>query len=54
MSETKKRKVHTPELAAKVDLETVRGVKAIDETTQAYAVHPQVVRQCKKDILESD
>ena len=43
MSETKKRKVHTPELKAKVGLEAVRGVKTITEIAQAYVVHPQLV-----------
>ncbi|HWW70187.1 MAG TPA: IS3 family transposase [Duganella sp.] len=53
MSETKKRKVHTPELKAKVGLEAVRGVKTISEIAQAYGVHPQLVGQWKKEILES-
>ncbi len=53
MSETKKRKVHTPELKAKVGLEAVRGVKSISEIAQAYGVHPQLVGQWKKEILES-
>jgi transposase-like protein len=53
MSETKKRKVHTPELKAKVGLEAMRGVKTITEVAQAYGVHPQLVGQWKKEILES-
>lgn len=53
MSEVKKRKVHTPELKAKVGLEAVRGVKTISEIAQAYGVHPQLVGQWKKEILES-
>lgn len=53
MSEIKKRKVHTPELKAKVGLEAVRGVKTISEIAQAYGVHPQLVGQWKKEILES-
>jgi transposase-like protein len=53
MSETKKRKVHTPELKAKVGLEAVRGMKTITEIAQAYGVHPQLVGQWKKEILES-
>ena len=40
MSETKKRKVHPPELKAKVGLEAVRGVKTINEIAQAYGIHP--------------
>lgn len=38
-SVTWKRKVHTPELKAKVGLEAVRGVKTITEIAQAYGVH---------------
>jgi transposase len=53
MSEVRKRKVHTPELKAKVGLEAVRGVKTISEIAQAYGVHPQLVGQWKKEILES-
>lgn len=53
MSEGKKRKVHTPELKAKVGLEAVRGVKTISEIAQAYGVHPVLVGQWKKEILES-
>ena len=53
MSEGKKRKVHTAEFKAKVGLEAVRGVKTITEIAQAYAVHPQLVGQWKKEILES-
>ena len=53
MSEGKKRKVHTAEFKAKVGLEAVRGVKTITEIAQAYGVHPQLVGQWKKEILES-
>jgi transposase-like protein len=53
MSEGKKRKVHTAEFKAKVGMEAVRGVKTISEIAQAYGVHPQLVGQWKKEILES-
>ena len=53
MGEAKKRKVHTPEFKAKVGLEAVRGVKTISEIAQSYGVHPQLVGQWKKEILES-
>ena len=52
MSEGKKRKVHTAEFKAKVGLEAVRGVKTISEIAQAYGVHPVLVGQWKKEILE--
>ena len=45
MSETKKRKVHLPEFKAKVGLEAVRGVKTINESAQAYGIHPVQVGQ---------
>ncbi len=35
MTETKKRKVHTPEFKAKVGLEALRGMKTINEIGQA-------------------
>lgn len=53
MSETKKRKVHKPEFKAKVGLEAVRGVKTISEIAQEHGVHPVLVGQWKKEILES-
>lgn len=52
MSETKKRKVHLPELKAKVRLEALRGVKTINEIGQEYGVHPVQVSQWKKEIQE--
>jgi transposase-like protein len=52
MSEGKKRKVHTAEFKAKVGLEAVRGVKTMSEIAQAYGVHPVLVSQWKKEILE--
>ena len=50
MSETKKRKVHTPEFKAKVGLEALRGVKTINEIGQEYGIHPVQVGQWKKEI----
>ncbi len=52
MSETKKRKVHTPEFKAKVGLEAVRGVKTINEIGQEYGIHPVQVGRWKKGIQE--
>lgn len=53
MSESKKRRSHTAEFKVKVGLEAVRGVKTVSEIAQAYSVHPQLVGQWKKEILES-
>lgn len=52
MSELKKRNVPTAEFKAKVGLEAVRGVKTINELSQAYGVHPTQVGLWKKEILE--
>jgi transposase len=48
----KKRRVHTPEFKAKAGLEAVRGVKTVSEIAQIYGVHPVLVGQWKKEILE--
>ena len=52
MSEKGRRKVYGPEFKAKVGLETIRGVKTINEIAQDYGVHPVQVGQWKKEILE--
>ena len=52
MSETKKRKVHTPEFKATVGLDALRGVKTVNEIGQEYGVHPVQVGQWKKEIQE--
>jgi transposase len=50
MSESNKRKLHTPEFKAKVGLEALRGAKTINEIGQEYGVHPVTVGQWKKEI----
>ncbi len=52
MSESKKRKVHSPEFKAKVGLEAVRAVQTINEIGRAYGVHPIQVGQWKKLIQD--
>jgi len=52
MSETKKRKIHSPELKARVGLEALRGIKTINEIGLAYGVHPIQVGQWKTAIQE--
>ena len=52
MSESKKRKVHTPEFKAKVGIEAMRELKTINEIGRAYGVHPAQVGKWKKLILE--
>ena len=51
MSETK-RKVFGAEFKAKVGLEAIHGVKAINQIAQEHGVHPVQVGQWKKEILE--
>jgi len=52
MSEGKKRKVHSAEFKAKVGLEALRGVKTLNEIGQQYGVHPVLVGQWKKELME--
>jgi transposase len=53
MSEAKKkRNSYGPEFKAKVGLEAVRGAKTINEIAREYGVHPVLVGQWKKEILE--
>ena len=52
MTETKKRKLHPPELKAKVALEALRGAKTINEIGQEYGVHPVQVGQWKREVQE--
>lgn len=52
MAEAKKRKVHSAEFKAKVGLEAVRGVKTVNEIAQQHGVHPVMVSQWKREILE--
>ena len=53
MSEGKKRRTHPADFKAKIGLEAVRGVKTINEIAQEHNVHPQLVTQWKKEILEN-
>lgn len=45
--------MHTAEFKAKVGLEAVRGGKTVTELAQEYGVHPVLVGQWKKEILEN-
>ena len=40
MSETNNRNTHLPEFKAKVGLETIWGVKTVNQLAQGYGVHP--------------
>jgi len=52
MSETKTRKVHTPEYKAKVALQALRSDKTINEIGQEFDVHPMPVGVWKKALQE--
>ena len=49
----KVRTIRTAEFKAKVGLEAVRGLKTVTEIAQEYGVHPVLVGQWKKEILEN-
>jgi transposase-like protein len=52
MSESKKRKLHTPEYKAKVALEALRSGKTINQIGQEFEVHPIQVGLWKKALQE--
>ncbi|ODU41487.1 MAG: transposase [Lysobacteraceae bacterium SCN 69-48] len=52
MGEVRKRRVHSAEFKAKVGMEAVRGVKTLNEIGQQYGVHPVVVGQWRKEIVQ--
>ena len=53
MSGTKNRNLHAASFKAKVGLEAIRGVKMPSQIGQEHSVHPVLVGQWKKVILES-
>ena len=47
-----KRKKHSAEFKSRVALEAIRGEKTIAEIASIYEVHPNVVGQWKRQVLE--
>ena len=47
-----KRKRHTEEFKAKVALEAVKGVRTLSELSVLHGVHPAVIAQWKRQLLE--
>jgi transposase-like protein len=47
-----KRKRHTEEFKAKVALEAFKGVRSLSELSSAYSVHPIVIAQWKRRLVE--
>ena len=52
MSETKRRRVHTPEFKAKLGLEALSGIKTIHQIAQENEVHPVQIGLWQKEIKE--
>jgi putative transposase len=49
---TKKRRRHSDEFKARVALEAVKGVKTLSELSSTYGVHPTVISQWKRQLVE--
>ena len=47
-----KRKQYSPQFKAKVALEAVRGEKTISELASQYEVHPTMINNWKRQLLE--
>jgi transposase-like protein len=47
-----KRKQYSPQFKAKVALEAVRGEKTISELTSQYEVHPTMINNWKRQLLD--
>jgi putative transposase len=47
-----KRKRHTEEFKAKVALEAVKGVRTLSELSAVHGVHPTVIAQWKRQLVE--
>jgi putative transposase len=48
----KKRRRHSDEFKARVALEAVKGVKTLSELSAAYGVHPTVIAQWKRHLID--
>jgi transposase-like protein len=48
----KKRRKHSDEFKARVALEAVRGVKTLSELSAAHGIHPNVIAQWKRQLVE--
>jgi putative transposase len=48
----RKRKRHTEEFKAKVALDAIRGVRTLSELSSMHRVHPTVIAQWKRQLVE--
>jgi transposase len=48
-----KRKQYSPQFKAKVALDAVRGEKTVPELASQYSLHPTVINNWKRQLLES-
>ena len=49
---TKKRRRHSDEFKARVALEAVKGVKTLSELSATHGVHPTVIAQWKRHLVD--
>src|SRR5882724_9330398 len=49
---SKKRRLHSPDLKAKVGLEALKGIEPIHTIAARYQIHPVQVSQWKKEAAE--
>ena len=49
---SKKRRLHSPDLKAKVGLEALKDIEAVHAIAAKYQVHPVQVSQWKKEVAE--
>lgn len=47
-----KRKQHTSEFKARVALDAIRGIKTLSELSALHGVHPTVIANWKRQLLE--
>jgi transposase len=48
----RKRKTHSEETKARVALEAIKGVRTLSELSTAYGVHPTVIAQWKRQLVQ--
>ena len=49
----KQRRKHTAEFKARIALEAIRGVKTVNEIAAEFEIHPVMVGNWKKEMLEN-